>query len=153
MSLALLSLVVVGATVLAHWPVLSVMAVSFDDDEAITQNYLVQHPSWNSVGRFFSEVFLSSVVRGYYRPLTLTSLMLDSAMGGRPDNYRPFHRTSLALHVGTTILVILLCYQVFGQPWVAAMVGLLFGVHPLTVEPIAWVMARPCWRPASPWPP
>ena len=140
--LALLSLVVVGATLFAHWPVLSAQAMSFDDEEAIIENRLVQHPSWNSVGRFFREVTLSSVVRGYYRPLTLTSLMLDWAMGGRPEDFRPFHRTSLALHLGSTVLVILLCYQVFRQPIIAALVGLLFGVHPLTVEPIAWVMER-----------
>ena len=140
--LALLSLIVVAATLFAHWPALSAQAQSFDDEEAIIQNRLVQSPSWNSVGRFFGEVALSSVVRGYYRPLTLTSLMLDWAMGGRPENFRTFHRTSLALHVGSTVLVILLGYQVFRQPILAALVGLLFGVHPLTVEPVAWVMER-----------
>jgi Flp pilus assembly protein TadD len=41
-----------------------------------------------------------------------------------------------------TALVIVLLYSLFGQPWVAAMVGLLFGLHPLTVEPIAWLGER-----------
>ena len=41
-----------------------------------------------------------------------------------------------------TALVIVLLYLLFRQPWVAAMVGLLFGVHPLTVEPIPWVGER-----------
>ena len=63
-------------------------------------------------------------------------------MGGRPDNLRPFHRTSLALHVANTVLVIVLLYQLFRNEWVAAGLGLLFGLHPLTVEPIAWVMER-----------
>jgi len=85
---------------------------------------------------------MSSVVAGYYRPLTLTSLMLDWAMGGRPEDLRVFHRTSLTLHVGCTVLIFLLCYQVFGRAVVAAIVGLLFGLHPMTVEPIAWVMER-----------
>jgi len=74
--------------------------------------------------------------------MTLTSFMLDWAMGGRPDNFLPFHCTSLILHLGSTVLLILLCYQLFGNPWIAAITGLLFGVHPLTVEPIAWVMER-----------
>jgi len=142
LQLALLCAVVAGVTIFAHWPVMSAQAASFDDEEAIILNRLIQTPSWNSVGRFFSEVTLSSVVRGYYRPLTLTSFMLDWAMGGRPDDFRIFHRTSLALHVGSTILLIVLCYQVFRQPLIAALAGLLFGVHPLAVEPIAWVMER-----------
>jgi tetratricopeptide (TPR) repeat protein len=140
--LVVCTIVVAGVVTGAHWPVLSAQAVSFDDEEAILHNPLVQNPSWPSVKRFFGEVTLSSVVPGYYRPLTLTALMLDWAMGGRPENFRPFHRTSLALHVASTVLIILLCYQVFRQPIIAALVGLLFGVHPLTVEPIAWVMER-----------
>ncbi len=147
LTLTLLALAVALIVLVVHWPVLSAQAASFDDEEAIVHNTLVQNPSMESVRRFFSEVLLSSVVRGYYRPLTLTSLMLDWAMGGRPDNFRPFHRTSLALHVGSTILVILLCYQVLRQPLIAAATGLLFGVHPLTVEPIAWVMLRRRWTP------
>ncbi len=141
-TLALLTLAVVAATVLVYRPVLTAQAASFDDEEAIVRNQLVRNPSWDSVRRFFSEVTLSSVVRGYYRPLTLTSLMLDSAMGAEPDDLRVYHRTSLALHVGSTALLILLCYQLFGQPWIAAAVGLLFGLHPMTVEPVAWVMER-----------
>jgi tetratricopeptide (TPR) repeat protein len=140
--LILLTLAVIGIVLFVHWPVLSAQAVSFDDEEAIISNNLIQHPSFDSVRRFFSEITLSSVVRGYYRPMTLTSFMFDWAMGGRPDNFRPFHRTSLVLHIGSTVLLILLCYQLFGNPWVAALTGLLFGLHPLTVEPIAWVMER-----------
>jgi len=68
--------------------------------------------------------------------------MLDWANGGRTDNLRPFHRTNLALHIMNTALVIVLLYSLFGEPWVAAMVGLLFGLHPLTVEPVAWVAER-----------
>ncbi len=140
--LTLLALAVAVIVLIVHWPVLSAQAASFDDEEAIVHNTLVQNPSMESVRRFFSEVLLSSVVRGYYRPLTLTSLMLDWAMGGRPDNFRPFHRTSLVLHIGSTLLLILLVYQIFRNPVAAALAGLLFGVHPLTVEPIAWVMER-----------
>lgn len=140
--LALLGLLIAGITVFVHRPVMTAQAKSFDDEEAIVENRLIQNPSLDSAGRFFSEVTLSSVVRGYYRPLTLTSLMLDWAMGGRPDDFRVFHRTSLVLHVGSTLLLMGLCYQIFRQPIIAALAGLLFGVHPLTVEPVAWVMER-----------
>jgi len=143
-TLQMVVLTVLVATIVAvvHAPVLDAQALCYDDEEAISANPLVQDPSWATVGRFFGEVTGSSVVKGYYRPLTLTSLMLDWAMGGRPNDLYVFHRTSLALHVGCTVLIILLCYQIFGRPVVAAMAGLLFGLHPLTVEPIAWVMER-----------
>jgi len=125
-----------------HWPALSTQALSFDDSEYMTQNRLVQQPGWGSARRFLSEVLEPSTVHGYYQPLTMITLMLDYAAGGRPDQLRPFHRTSLLLHVANTVLVVVLLYQLFGHALAAAAVGLLFGVHPMTVETIVWVGER-----------
>lgn len=133
----------VGAAVLAtYWPVLSVNSLFFDDMMYLTDNPLVQNPSWSSAKRFLCEVAKPSTVQGYYQPLTMISLMLDYARGGRPEHLRPFHQTNLGLHVLNCLLMTGLVYLVFGNPWVAAMVGLLFGVHPLTVEPVAWMSER-----------
>lgn len=142
MLLALLIAFVAAVVLTTHWPTLSARALSFDDNQYLTENHLVQHPSWDSAGRFLREIRAPSTVRGYYQPLTMISLMLDYAAGGRVDNLRPFHRTSLALHVANTALVIVLIYMLFGEPWIAAILGLLFGIHPLTVEPIPWIGER-----------
>ena len=137
------TLLLVAATVAAvYWPVLSARALSFDDDAFVTRNPLVTHPGWSSTGRFFREVLNPSTVKGYYLPLSMTSLMLDYAAGGRPNDLRVFHRTSLALHVLSTVLIVLILYRLFGALLPAAFVGLLFGLHPLTVEPVAWVGER-----------
>jgi hypothetical protein len=140
--LVLLILIVVGATLFAHWPALSAQALTFDDQQYLIENQRVQNPSWTGAWRFLNEVLEPATVRGYYQPLAMISLMLDCTLGGSPDNLRPFHRTSLILHAANTVLVIVLLYMLFGQPWAAAMVGLLFGVHPMTVEPIAWIGDR-----------
>jgi len=136
--------VVVGAVIATHWPVLSAQALSLDDDQFFADNPLVTHPSWASVGRFFSEVLQPSTVSGYnnYLPMTMTSLMVDYAVGGHTADLRAYHRTNLALHAANTALIILLLYVLFGQAVPAALVGLLFGVHPLSVEPVAWVAER-----------
>lgn len=136
-------LITVCAVVLAvHWPALSAQALSFDDDQYLTENSLVQNPSWRSARRFLTEVLEPSTVFGYYQPLTMLSLMLDYAISGQHDNLRPFHRTNLAMHVANTALIIWFLYLLFGRIWLAAAVGLLFGLHPMTVEPIAWVGER-----------
>jgi len=140
--LAGLTLGVVLIVLAIHWPVLKAQALSFDDAQFLTENPLVQNPSWTSVRRFMGEVFEPSTVGGYYMPLSMISLMLDTAAGGSPNNLMPFHRTSLLLHGVNTALIILLIYQLFGRAWIAAAVGLLFGAHPMTVEPIAWVGER-----------
>ncbi len=125
----------------AHWPVLSAAASSFDDENYLTDNPIVQNPGWTSVRHAFAEV-LEPYVAGYYEPLNVISLMLDYARGGRIHHLEPFHQTNLALHLANTGLIILLLYLLFRRPGAAAVVGLLFGVHPLTVEPVALVAQR-----------
>ena len=137
-----LLLVVCAAVLAAHWPALSAQSLSFDDDQYLLENQLVQNPSWTSARRFLTEVLEPSSVEGYYQPLAMISLMLDYAMGGRPDNLTPFHITSLCLHIINTSLVIVLLYMLFDKVWPAIIVGLLFAVHPMTVESIPWVGER-----------
>lgn len=141
-ALVVLAAVVSVVVMITHWPALSASAISFDDREYLLENPLVQNPSLDSAGRFLGEVLKPSTVGGYYQPLTMISLMLDYAVGGRTNDLRPFHRTSLLLHILNTALVIVLVYLLFGQAWPAAMIGLLFGVHPLTAESIPWVAER-----------
>ncbi|RIK71402.1 MAG: hypothetical protein DCC66_02100 [Planctomycetota bacterium] len=156
-------------TAAAHAPALDAEALAPDDHQYLINNPLVRHPSWDSARRFVIEVLNPSTVGGYYQPLAMISLMLDVALGGRPDQLRPFHRTSLLLHVINTSLIMVLLHrmlrrsaereQVLERPldgralatngsnsWAvvgsAALTALIFGVHPLTVEPIPWVGER-----------
>jgi protein O-mannosyl-transferase len=138
-----LAVLLVAALVAAtHWPVLKAQALSLDDDAFVTQNPLVGRPSWSSVGSFFREVLRPSTVKGYYLPLSMTSLMVDVALGGRAADLTVFHRTALALHALDAVLVLLILYRLFGALIPAAIVALLFGLHPLTVEPVAWIGER-----------
>ncbi len=125
-----------------HYPALSALAISLDDRQYLIENHLVRNPSVHSVQRFFAEIRRPSTVDGYYQPLSMTSLMLDYAMGGRPDNLRPFHRTSLLIHLANVALLMWLVARLFGRAGPAMVAGLLYGLHPLTVEPLAWVGER-----------
>jgi tetratricopeptide (TPR) repeat protein len=140
--LAILVACVCAAVIAVHWPALSARALSFDDDDYLVYNALVKNPGFFSAWKFISQVFEPSTVEGYYQPLTMISLMFDYSIGGRVENLLPFHRTSLALHTVNTALVIVLLYLLFGEVWIAAAVGLLFGLHPMTVETITWVSER-----------
>jgi len=140
--LAVLIMAVCSVVLAAHWPALSAKATSLDDDQYLIKNPLVQNPGWSSARSFLTEILKPSTVKGYYQPLSMISLMIDYRLGGRQDNLLPFHRTSLVLHLANTALIIVLLYLLFGLPWAAAAAGLLFGVHPLTVEPVAWVSDR-----------
>ncbi len=126
----------------AHRRALTAQALSMNDGDYVVQNYRVQNPSWRHAGLFLAEVTRPAMVEGYYQPLAMISLMLDSAMGGRPDHLMPYHRTSLVLHVANTVLVIILLYLLFHRPVPAVLAGLLFGLHPMTVEVVTWLGER-----------
>jgi tetratricopeptide (TPR) repeat protein len=136
-----LALVII-VTAVVHLPVLSGQAVCFDDQQYLLDNALVRNPSWQSASRFLAEVAHPSTVRGYYQPLSMISLMLDCAMGGRAGDLFVFHRTSLALHLLNVTLVAILLRKLTGSVLGALVAALLFAIHPLTVEPLAWVADR-----------
>src|SRR5207244_6507536 len=87
----------------AHAPALSARALASDDYQYLVDNPLVRHPGGRAAWRFLSEVTNPSTVGGYYQPLSMISLMFDTAMGGDVDNLHIYHRTSLALHIANTL--------------------------------------------------
>lgn len=134
--------IVAAVVVATHWPAVHSPIITFDDEQYLLDNVLVQRPGWDSARQFFTEVLHPSTVHGYYQPLAMISLMIDWSLGGSIDNLRPFHATSLALHAANTCLVILLLYRLFGRPGVATLGGLLFGLHPITIEAVPWIAER-----------
>jgi len=136
----MLGLAVVVAA--GHAGVLGSRATALDDEVFLVQNPLVLHPSTAGVARVFSEVLAPSTVSAYYLPLSMTSLMLDAALGGSPERLLPFHVTSLALHVAAALFLFLLLEALLGATGSAALGALLWGLHPLGVEAIASVGER-----------
>jgi tetratricopeptide (TPR) repeat protein len=73
-------------------------------------------------------------------PLTWLSLMLDSSLQGTGP--RGYHRTNLLLHVANTLLLFLFLWRTTGRLGRSAVVAAFFALHPLHVEPVAWVSER-----------
>jgi Flp pilus assembly protein TadD len=83
---------------------------------------------------------LTATTEANWHPLTWLSLMLDTELGG--PGPAVYHATNLALHVANTLLLFLLLSRMTGSTWRSAFVALLFGIHPLHVESVAWVTER-----------
>jgi Tfp pilus assembly protein PilF len=109
--------------------------VSIDDTLLITQNATVQHLSPRSVFRAFS-----SYDPELYVPLTLLTYQVEHAVFGL--NPVVFHFTNLLLHAGSSLLLFLLARKILGADLPALLVALLFAVHPLNAEAVAWAAAR-----------
>lgn len=114
------------------------------DDYSITSN-----PAYQGLGLPELRWMLTAVVAGHWMPVTWLTLAVDYVVWGL--NPVGFHLTSLALHTANAVLVYLVARRLVGQAtgWpegrrrlAAAGAALVFGLHPLRAESVAWVSER-----------
>ncbi|MFC1525546.1 hypothetical protein ACFL6X_01910, partial [Candidatus Latescibacterota bacterium] len=75
-----------------------------------------------------------------YRPLVLLSYAFDYAVGEYGG--LGYHLTNLAIHLAVTGLLYLVLKNLGATAGAAAAGALLFGVHPLTTEPVNYISSR-----------
>jgi tetratricopeptide (TPR) repeat protein len=139
--------------VLVYIPTLSHDFV-YDDRALIEQNPLLKSlrsiPTlfvtdlWSGVGPSHSADGIArdqGSLHRRYRPLPMASYALNHALGeSRPLGY---HLVNVLLHAATSVLVYLVALELRWSPAGAILAGVLFAVHPLHTEPVAWVVGRP----------
>ncbi|HMB69769.1 MAG TPA: hypothetical protein VKU85_10675, partial [bacterium] len=93
------------------------------------------------VPELFTHAFPSQAPeRGLYRPVTAVSLWMDRAPGGAVSPFR-HHLTNLFLAAGAVLAAWLALSRILPPP-AAAVGALLFAVHPVHAEAVAWVTGR-----------
>ncbi len=135
-SQILISIVLLSAMLGVFGQMLNHDFVNYDDLDYITQNRMVQN-GWTVKGLKWA---LTSRTHGHWHPLTWLSHMTDCQFFGvNPGRH---HLISLLFHMANTLLVFWVLFRMTGAPYRSAVVAALFGLHPLHVEPVAWVAAR-----------
>jgi protein O-mannosyl-transferase len=111
----------------------------WDDGPQIVDNPLIR--SWHSLSRVFVSDLWYHVARHqvYYRPLFVAWSMLNYTLFGlHPWGW---HLGAILLHVGAVSAVFWLLRQLGLEYWTAALAALIFALHPVHIEPVAWVSA------------
>jgi protein O-mannosyl-transferase len=121
-------------TLVVYLPSLTNGFTNWDDPEYVNNPY-VKNLSPAGIAEIFSVFYM-----GNYHPLTLLSLGIDRLTGG--DNPFIFHFTNLLLHLLNTFLVFQLVKQITRNNLLALLTFMLFGVHTLHVESVAWISER-----------
>jgi hypothetical protein len=134
-QLACALLAVALVTFAAHSPSLNNGFVNWDDNFYVTDNPHVQAGfSWDEV------YWAASVAPVQWHPLTWLSLQFDwQLFSGQPWG---FHLVNLLLHVANSVLLVVVLWQLTGCLWPSFLAGLLFALHPLQVQSVAWVTER-----------
>ena len=131
-----IALLLVAAVVSIYAQSFRFGVVRFDDPHYIAGSiYLQDGLSLDGLKWAFSAPYGSN-----YFPLTLSSHMLDRTLFG--DHLGGHHLTSVALHALNSILLFCVLFSMTGARWPSAVVAMLFAVHPLNVESVAWIAER-----------
>jgi tetratricopeptide (TPR) repeat protein len=135
-------------TIVAFLPVLRNGFVSWDDDRNFVEN-----PHFRGLGLEQLRWMWTTFHMGHYVPLAWMTLGLDYEVWGM--NPTGYHLTSLLLHAANTVVVYFLArallelsraaFSTEPRSWLDAAAGfaaLVFALHPLRVESVAWATER-----------
>jgi tetratricopeptide (TPR) repeat protein len=135
---------------LCYLPALKCGFVHIDDPVYVLNNPLIRQLSVDTI---VSALTQSHV--GWWMPLTWISLALDYHFWG--ENPYGYHLTNIVLHAVNAGLVVMIADRLlkgqrefnhekgnsgFLYPALLLIAGLLWGVHPLRVESVAWISER-----------
>ena len=110
--------------------------VTLDDPIYILENPLIKELSWINIKLMFTTL----QVNGSYNPIVLLSWAIDYHFTAL--NPTLYHFTNLSIHLLVVALVYYLALKLSKNKLIAFGTSLLFGIHPMHVEAIAWVTAR-----------
>jgi Tfp pilus assembly protein PilF len=112
----------------------------WDDTLLIRRSY--QLHDWRLLPSALSSHFWAETQEAshYYRPLVTLSFFLDLQVWGlKPLG---FHLTNVVVHLVTALAVLALARRITGSEVAAGAAGLLFALHPLHSESVAFVSGR-----------
>jgi len=138
------------AVVLVYARIVGAGFVAYDDDIHAYANPLLNPVSLENVGAFWRHAY-----RGLYIPLAYTMLAGIAALARVPEhavtalgqsvalNPSFFHAASLVFHAANALLIYALAQRLTRDRMAAMVCALVFAVHPLQVESVAWISE---WR-------
>jgi Flp pilus assembly protein TadD len=114
-------------------------AFLWDDVFLVVGNPAIKR--WDAVPALFtSDLFPGAMRSGYYRPLQALTYALDYAVWGLvPAGFR---LTNVAWHAAAAVLLYAVGVRVLAAATAALLAALVFAVHPIHVEAVAYVAGR-----------
>lgn len=122
-------------TIIVYLPVFKAGFTNWDDQLYIYENRFVKHLSIDTIKKFFSGYFV-----GNYHPFTMLSIAFDFYFSKLQPLW--YHIHNLTLHLLNTLLLYWFMRLLTKKQFVALIVALLFGIHSLHVESVAWIAER-----------
>jgi tetratricopeptide (TPR) repeat protein len=123
------------AIFITFFPALSHEFVNWDDDVNVYENPVIDKLSAENVGKIFT-----SPVIGNYNPLPILTFAIEKHFFGLDPFI--YHFDNILLHLLNTLLIYFLATGLGLKRPAAFLLAMLFGIHPMRVESVAWVTER-----------
>ncbi len=119
--------------------------VNWDDPKNITENPNLEmvgkgQPWGTTIANIF-DLEKGNVI-GNYNPLPILTFAIEKSLNGGEFSPTLTHFTNLLLHLLTVFFVMKLLWGMGIGRWGVLAGGLLFGIHPMRVESVAWATER-----------
>ena len=138
----LLALVVVAsAALLTFAPVLTNDFTWWDDHRTIHHNPLLNPPTWSGIAHYWRHPAMDLYVPVTYSVWGVTAMAATLSTPNEEGiwlNPALFHAVSLLVHMMAACLAFLVLRRLFDNSWAACGGALLFALHPVQTEPVAW---------------
>jgi len=130
-------LIIIALSLCVLFPTTQNEWTNWDDHDYVLNNEYVTNISWSKVASLFKP---TTTVSGNYHPLTILSFSANHYFSQL--NPHAYHWTNLIIHLLNCVLIYWLIFRLSSQTITAFSATLLFSIHPMNVEAIAWISSR-----------
>lgn len=113
---------------------------NWDDGGYVTEHDVTSSLSASNLYKLtshdISRIF-STFYKGNYHPLTTLIYAVEYNLF--KDNAKPYHFINLIFHLLNVLLVFIFLKKITKKPEIGFIAALLFGIHPMHVESVAWI--------------
>jgi tetratricopeptide (TPR) repeat protein len=133
--------VILAISFMVYLPSLQNGFVTWDDDNYIYENPLITSiTGWGTLLENTKDIFTTPVNAGYI-PLVILSFAFEKMLYGF-DRPGWWHFNNIILHLICVLFVFRIALALGLKIIPAAFCALLFGIHPMRVESVAWITER-----------
>ena len=118
---------------------ISYKIVNLDDKIFLEDEFNVIKKTSNFT-HYFNRGIFAEKNDDYYRPLLLTSFMLDAQIAGK--KLKPYHVTNIIYHIIAVSLLFVLFLRLNFERLNAFLLTLIFAVHPVLCAAVSWIPGR-----------
>ncbi len=132
------SIILILSVCLIYRNVVDYPFTNWDDIKYISQNPTLKNFDGDNVIRIFTPGAIPDEV--IYIPIFYLSFLIEKSIFGLKSNV--IHSSNLILHILNVLLVFVLLFSFGKNRHLAGIGALIFAVHPIQVEAVAWCMGR-----------